>query len=59
MQDAKTIIESMPSYVETVMNTATTVGAKFNEVIGGCNAMMYTEAQLRRMTKNELIKLLL
>ena len=58
MQDAQTLVQSMPSYVGSVMNVATDMGAKFNEVIGGCNSI-YTEAQLRRMTKDQLIQLLL
>ena len=53
LQDAKAIIEQMPSYVEKTMNAVTDLGAKINQVTGG-NTINYN-----KLTKKQLIQLLI
>ena len=50
LQDAKAIIEQMPSYVEKTMNVVTDLGAKINQVTGG---------NYNKLTKKQLIQLLI
>ena len=52
LQDAKSIIEQMPSYVEKTMNVVTDLGAKINQVTGG-------NKNYNKLTKKELIQLLI